>query len=257
MSREVPKILAVIRRDLREIRSGRFAALFGLLALLQGMLMFVSKAPNRMEDGVLIFQLGGLAAVLIGFNGFTREREQRTMDLLLTQGISRWGLYAGKWVSVIVLCVAASGTAIIGGILGSLLSGKPAARLDFLIEFAAAAWLLSVYGALALTCSVALRRGKGALMAAVIVWMVFRPMVIGNLILGPASGGLGLSQTQAWRIAACLPEFAFRFVLDPGRASPVDISVPAWLSYAALGFYLAGFSLLGWLIFRRQDEPAI
>jgi ABC-type transport system involved in multi-copper enzyme maturation permease subunit len=257
MKHEFPKIWAVLRRELWEMRSGRILAVFGLFTLFQGALMFVSKDTGRIEDAFLIFMLGGLAAVLIGFDGFAREREQRTMDLLLTQGISRWGLYAAKWLSLILLCFAAAGIAILGGMIGSLLSGKPLARLDFLAEFAATAWLLSVYGAMALTCSAALRRGKWALIAAIIVWMVFRPMVIGTLVLGPVSHSLGLSKNQTWGVAAFLPEFAFRFVLDAGHAAPPDVSVPAWFPYAALGAYLVGFSLIGWLIFRRQDEPAI
>lgn len=257
MKHEFPKIWAVVRRNLLEMRSGRALAVFGLLALFQGALMFVSKAPGRVEDAFLIFMLGGLAAVLFGFDGFAREREQRTMDLLLTQGISRWGLYIAEWLSLMVLCIAVAGTAILGGMLGALLAGKAVARLDFLVEFAATAWLLAVYGAMALACSASLRRGKWALIAAVMIWMAFRPMVIGTLVLGPVSEALGLSKAQTWNIAACLPEFAFRFVLDPVRASPSDVHVPVWLAYVALSAYLIGFSLLGWLAFRRQDEPAI
>lgn len=257
MKREFPKIWAVVRRDLLEMRSGRVLAVFGLFALFQGMLMFVSKSPGRIEDVFLVFMLGGLAAVLLGFDGFSREREQRTLDLLLTQGISRGGLYMAKWLALMSLCMAAAGTAIGGGILGAWLSGKSVAGPDFLAEFAATAWLLSIYGALALTCSATLRRGKWALIAAVIIWMAFRPMVIGTLVLGPVSDWLGLSKTQTWNIAACLPEFAFRITLDPGRATPADVRVPLWLAYAALSAYLSGFSLIGWLVFRRQDEPAI
>lgn len=257
MKHEFLKVGAVIRRELLEMRSGRILAVLGLFALFQGTLMFVSKATGRIEDVFLIFMFGGLTAVLIGFDGFAREREQRTIDLLLTQGISRRGLYAAKWLSLILLCIVAAGTAILGGMLGSLLSGKPVARLDFLAEFAATVWLLSIYGALALACSAMLRRGKWALIAAIVVWIAFRPMVIGTLVLGPVSGALGLTQTQTWHIAACMPEFAFRFVLDPGRASPSGVNVPTWLAYAALSAYLIGFSSLGWLVFRRQDEPAI
>jgi ABC-type transport system involved in multi-copper enzyme maturation permease subunit len=257
MKREFLKIGAVIHRELSEMRSGRILAVFGLFALFQGALMFASKATGRVEDVFLIFMFGGLTAVLIGFDSFAREREQRTIDLLLTQGISRRGLYTAKWLSLILLCIAAAGTAIIGGILGSLLSGKSVAWTDFLAEFAATVWLLSIYGTLALACSATLRRGKWALIAAIVIWIAFRPMVIGNLVLGPVSDALGLSKTQTWHIAACLPEFAFRFVLEPGRASPSDVSVPIWLAYVALSTYLIGFSLLGWLVFRRQDEPAI
>ncbi|MGB7540141.1 MAG: ABC transporter permease subunit [Anaerolineales bacterium] len=255
MKREISKIGAVIRRELLEIRSGRMIAVFGLFALFQGALMFVSEETGRIEDAFLIFMLGGLVAVLIGFDGISRERENRTMDLLLTQGISRWGLYTAKWISLMLLCIAAAGTAVLGGVLGSLLSGKPVARPDFLVEFAATAWLLGVYGAMALACSVMLRRGKWALIAAIVIWMVFRPMVIGMLVLGPVSNALGLSRNEIWRIAACLPEYAFRFVLDPAHASPPDVSVPAWIAYAALAAYLAAFTCIGWLAFRRQDEP--
>lgn len=257
MKHEFSKIGALVRRELLEMRSGRMLAVFGLFALFQGVLIFVSKSIGRNEDVFLVFMFGGLAAVLIGFDGFAREREQRTLDLLLTQGISRQGLYAAKWLALMLLCTAAAGTAILGGGVGSLLSAKPVARLDFLVEFIATAWLLSIYGALALSCSAALRRGKWALIAAVVVWVAFRPMVIGTLVLGPLSDALGWSKAQTWNIAACLPEFAFRFVLDPARASPADVGVPLWIPYIAMSAYWIGFSLLGWLIFRRQDEPAV
>jgi ABC-type transport system involved in multi-copper enzyme maturation permease subunit len=257
MTGEALKIAAVYRRELAEIRSPRILAVFGIFAGLQCILMMVSRSPGRAEDSYLAFMLGGLVAVMTAFDMIAKEREHHTIDLLLTQGITRHGLFTAKWLATLTLCTVAAAAAALGGIAGAAASGKPPAWGDRLAEFGMFAWLLIVYGSLSLACSTALRRGKHALIAASIIWVILRPPVIGTLLVGPISEALKLTKSQTWRIAACLPDFAFRLGLDIHRVAPSDVVIPPYLPYLVLGIYTVVFSLLAGLVFLRQDEPTI
>ena len=257
MNGEMSKMAALMRRECWELRSPRALAVLGLLAGMQCLVMAASRQAGRIEDTSVMFMLGGLVGVILAFDLVAREREHRTLDLVLTQGVSRRALFAAKWLATLGLCGAAALAATAGSLLGRLLSGKPAAWADLLAEFAMLWWLLAVFGLLALLCSVVLRRGKWALMAAAVAWAILRPPVMMLLVLAPLQEALGWDQTQLWRVLATLPEFAFRLGLDPQRGAPEGVTLAAWLPYAALAAYVAVFTATAAAVFVRQDEPAV
>ena len=254
---EASKTAAVYRREMAEARSPRSLAVLGTLALLQAFLMFVSRAPGRVEDTTIVFMVGGLFAVLAGYDLIAREREARTIDLLLVQGLTRSALFAAKWAAATTGAVIMSAALVAGGVIGAVASKKPLAWSDYGWEFVMVAWFLWVYCLAALAWSVVARRGKWALSAAVVTWLAVRPPVVGLLVLRPLREAQGWSMSQAWTVLAALPEFAFRLALDPTRGVPQGIVVPRVLPYAALTAYVAGASIVAWLVFLRQDEPPL
>ena len=254
---EARKALAVYRREIAEARSPRSLAVLGMLALLQAILMFVSRSPGRVEDTTIVFMVGGLFAVLAGCDLITREREARTIDLLLVQGLTRNTLFAAKWATATTSAVVMSAALIAGGVIGATASRKHLAWSDYGLEFVMVAWFLEVYCLAALVWSVVARRGKQALAAAVVTWLAVRPPVVGLLVLKPLREAQGWSMSQAWTVLAGLPEFAFRLALDPTRGVPQGVGVPRLLPYAALTAYVAGASIAAWLIFLGQDEPPL
>jgi len=257
MNLEFKKIATVYHREMVELRSSRSLAVFGLFAILQCLLMIVNKAPNRVENSFMIFMLGGFVGVLVCFDMITKEREHHTMDLLLTQGITRRGLFLAKWLATLSFCVIGGAAALCGGAIGSIISGKSLVWGDWLAEFIMAVWLLSIYGVLSLMYSATAKRGKWALIAASVTWFMMRPAILGQILLGPFSNYLGWSKSLTWHIAAWMPEFAFRLGLDIQRVAPDDVYIEPWLPYLVLSIYLVVLSLSAWLVFRRQDEPVV
>ncbi|HEX2981820.1 MAG TPA: hypothetical protein VHO48_16285, partial [Anaerolineaceae bacterium] len=116
------------------------------------------------------------------------------------------------------------------------------------------AWLLAVYGSIALFCSVLFRQAKGALIASILAWMLLRPAVMALLVFNPLGNLLGWSQQQLWQHLAFLPEFAFQIGLEPARGVPQGVSLQAGDSFLALGVWALTFSLLAGWTFLRQDE---
>ncbi len=251
------KMEAVVRRDLYEMRSSRLLAVWGLFGAVQCLLMMVSKAQGRIEDTSVIFWLGGVVGVIVGFDIIAREREHRTLDLLLTQGISRPALFAAKWGATLILCAGAAGSALVGGVVGAAISGKMLIWGDFLVEFGMVFFLLEVYATLGLLCSVVFRRGKWALTAAAVAWGILRPPVVAMLLIKPLESALHWSKGQVWQVVALVPEFAFRMGLDGQRGVPEDVVLPMGLPYVALAVYVIVFSVAAGLVFVRQDEPVV
>lgn len=247
------KILAILQRELYEFRAGRTLATLGLFAVLQLLLMLGSKTIGRLESTLLLFQLGGVMALVLCFDSLAREREHHTLDLLLTGGLPRSHLFAARWLAALGWCLVCALVLVLATGLGSWIKGQPFGAVDLLVMFAMIFWLLSVYGLLALACSVVCRRGKWALIAAVIAWVVLRPPVQALLVIGP----LGWGKQQVWSYLAWLPDFAFRMGLDPARSAPQGVIIQTYVPYLALGLACVGLTLLGWGVFSLQDEPAI
>lgn len=59
----------------------------------------LSRFGDLTPDFILLFIIP-LLIILTGYNALTREKEQGTLKLLKSQGISSWKLILGKWVSI-------------------------------------------------------------------------------------------------------------------------------------------------------------
>ena len=254
MKLKLQHIFLVIRREFLDLRSPRSWLPLVLFAALQFLISAVNKSHGRVEDTVLIFQIGGILTIILAFDLIAKERENHTIDLQLTQGISRNGLFIAKWCAMVAFCLLGGLAYIIGNGLGMLIQRVPIQITDLLAESGMIAWLLSVYGSIALLFSVLFRRAKMALAGSVVVWLLFRPPVLSLLIFNPLQQVFDWSKNQLWQVLALMPEFAFRIGLEPARAIPNDVSIRAVWSFLALSAYviLLGFAAGG--VFANQDE---
>ena len=257
MSGEKEKIVAVLRRELIETRSLRRMALLAAPGLLQFVAAAASANHGRVEDTYVVYMLGGMIGIVLVFDLMAKEREHHTLDILLTQGISRRGLFVAKWIGAVSICFAAATLLVAGTLLGSAISGNVLSWRDYLAEWGMIGWFLTVYGLLALLFSCALRRSKWALAGAAFAWLLVRPPFVALLVFEPLEAIVGWSRQRSWQIMAALPDFAMRIGLEPARAVPDSIHVNTSVSYVALALYALGFSLLGWWVFSRQDEPTV
>jgi ABC-type transport system involved in multi-copper enzyme maturation permease subunit len=254
MNPSMLRIALILKRELMELRSWRTLLALGLLGALQFFVSLVSKAHGRVEDTILVFQMGGIIAIILGFDLVAKEREQHTIDLLLTQGISRQGLFAAKWLAMLIFCLLGGLVFGLGNGLGMLLRTIPLNGLDLWVESGMVAWLFCVYGSIALLLSVLFRRAKMALAGSILIWMFFRPAVMALLVFNPLKELLGWTKSQLWQGLAVMPEFAFHIGVEPLRGIPDGVSLqPAWC-YVALAGYLVVLSTVAWGVFIRQDE---
>jgi len=251
------KVFPVFNRELMELRSGRMLAAVGLFTFLQFFLALNSKTHGRIEDVLLVFQAGGIVAVIMVFDLIARERETHTIDLLLTQGISKAGLFIAKWLAMVVFCGVGAAGFVLGNTAGTWISGAEVIWLNILAQGAMVWWLFSVYGAFSLLFSVLFRRAKWALIGAACIWVGFRPPVLALLVLNPLKEAFQWTKSQLWQVLAFMPEFAFHIGLDPVRGAPEGVTLNTSWSYVALAAYVVVLSLAAFLIFVRQDEPVV
>lgn len=255
MTSTIPKILPLLRRDLAELRSPRTLAILGIFTLFQFFLSMSAKVHGRVEDSLLVFQMGGIIAVMIAFDLLSRERENHTLDLLLIQGISRSGLFFVKWLAMIIFCCLGALGFMLGDLAGMLLHGFSINGLDLIIGTGMTAWLLSFYGSVSLLFSTIFRRSKWALIGSALVWVLFRPAVLALMLITPLQKALNWSKDQVWQFLSLLPDFAYHVGLDPVRGTPQGVIIqPAW-SYLALFCGVLFCSAAAAWIFARQDEP--
>jgi len=254
MAHSIRNVSLVLKREMVELRSIRTLLTLGLFAALQFFLALISKAHGRAEDTLLVFQIGGIVALIIAFDLVAKEREYHTIDMLLTQGISRTGLFAAKWCAMLVFCLLGGASFLLGNVAGMLVSGAPFNVLDLAIEFGMVTWLVAIYGCIALCCSVLFRRAKMALAASIVIWMFFRPAVLALLVFNPIKAALGWDKSQLWQALAWMPEFAFHIGMDPLRGVPEGTTLQPQWCYVAMGAYIVVLSIAALTVFLRQDE---
>ena len=257
MKCEWKKIILLLRRELFEFRSIRVLAVFGVFGFLQSICMFSARDHGLMEDTIFLYLIGGLCTIITCFDLIARERELHTIDLILTQGITRSSLFLVKWITTVILSVITALVFCVATVAGTTLAGQSILWENILREFGVIILAMEAYAAIALLCSIIFRRPKSALIAAMSVWVVFRPPVVSLLLIHPIQSALSLDKAATWKFVAFIPEFAFRLGLDIHKGAPEDVTLPGGWPFLALTGYVVIFSILAWLVFSRQDEPVV
>jgi ABC-2 type transport system permease protein len=133
----------------------------------------LSRFGDLTPDFLLLFILP-LLIVLMGYNAFTREREQGTLRLLRSQGVSTWRLALGKWQAIFL--PAALLTVALFLVAALMLSSlRDFGRLDWpALLGMIAVYLLyyAVFTSLVLMVSALARHSGVALLSALMVWIV-------------------------------------------------------------------------------------
>jgi ABC-2 type transport system permease protein len=125
---------------------------------------------GELTPALLLQTLVPLLLILVGFAGFAAERENGTLRQLLSLGITRQRLLAGKALALLGLMGAMIAPAIVAGVILSMDTGDTSPRLLAL----AGAYLLYLGGFVFLTLGVsALARGtRQALLVLLAFWLL-------------------------------------------------------------------------------------
>jgi ABC-2 type transport system permease protein len=209
--------------------------------------------------------LGPLLGIAFGFDGINGERAEGTLPRLLAQPIHRDDVINGKFVAglsaiAVILVVIVGVVAAIGIIqLGILPSAEDVLRLMIWIILTIA--YIGLWLALALLCSVALRRAATSALTALAVWLVltiFLGILVGLLagFVAPVPAGAGTGSPESVRnlsiqvnLSRIAPNQLFTeataVILDPRlRTVTPDLVTPAQANGAIAGFLSLDQSVL-------------
>jgi ABC-2 type transport system permease protein len=240
--------------------------------------------------------LGPLLGIAFGFDAINGERSEGTLPRLLSQPIHRDDVINGKFVAglsaIAVIFIAVTAVVVAVGIfqLGILPSAEEVARL--LIWIVLAVTYVGLWLAIALLCSVVLRRAATSALVAIAVWLLltlFATLVVGIVagVLAPVPPDAGTGSADAVRnlalqqnLARLSPSQLFQestaAVLDPsirtlspGLITPgqADRAIPSilslgqsvlvvWPQFVALIAATAVMFAIAYVSFMRQEVRA-
>jgi ABC-type transport system involved in multi-copper enzyme maturation permease subunit len=249
-----------------------FAILFFFLAINLPDLVLASAGylpPNYLSEFIpdligLTFPFLPLLALPMGSPSIVEERENGTLQFILSNPISRNAFFAGKTLG---LLIATTLVVIVGyGIAGLYAYGANFGDYGpLLLVMVAAAALNAVMLMLALIISVQIKRKITAIGSAVFLWFLFS--IISNYdLLGNV---LSISRLTDWAMFLVLlnpVESSKTIALLNLSSDPSQLGMSGLIAYNVLGTYLAtiviAISLVIWiavllagcfLLFRRQD----
>lgn len=260
------------------------------------LVLFTGQVGDIPRFTNFIMFLGPLLGIAFGFDGINGERSEATLPRLLSQPIHRDDVINGKFVAGLaaigVILISVVGIVAAIGIiqLGILPSAEDVLRMMVWIILSLA--YIGFWLALALLCSIVLRRAATSALTALSVWLVmtaFLALVVGIVagILSPVppDAGAGSPQDRAnlalrvnlGRLAPNqLYEEATRVILDPrqrtvipglvtptqasgaiGSLLPLDQSLLViWPQFVALLAASAGTFAVAYVSFMRQEVRA-
>ena len=230
------------------------------------LLLFTVPVGQVPPFTVFITFLGPLLGIAFGFDGVNGERAEGTLPRLLAQPIHRDDVINGKFVAGLtaigVILVAVVGiVASIGMLrLGVLPTAEDVLRLMFWIILTIA--YIGFWLALALLCSVVLRRAATSALAALAIWLVlslFLTLVVGLVAsflrpVDPESGTTSPDYLSNLQLQVNLRTLAPNQAYDDATAvllnprlrtvTPIDLLTPAQRSGAIGGLVSIDQSLL-------------
>ncbi len=249
------QLLILVERDVRNAPWRRLALGGALILAFQVFTALASKASRTHIEWAAVFfflwLFGFLAAIGLSFDRMSSERESRSLDLLLTSGVARPQVVASK-VIVALLLAAALGTAFLAATTMAYAPLAGASALSvwrYLIPVCA---LFAVYALLGLVCSVAFRTSKASLLVAFSIALAGRPRLYEALV-ERASRLLGLGPRATAALDSLCPEMALIHVTGVGPIAVERQPALAWLALVSLTVVA---TVLAFVIFARQDEPA-
>jgi ABC-2 type transport system permease protein len=157
-------------------------------------LLLFTQSPERIPSFVaLIGFLGPLVGIAFGFDAINQERADQTLPRLVSQPIHRDDVVNGKFaaglatigLTLATLVGVTSGLGIVR--MGITPSAGDVARL--LLYLAVALAYIGVWLAIAILCSVLLRRAATAALVAISAWLVLT--LFGTLLAGLVTDALG------------------------------------------------------------------
>ena len=124
-------------------------------------------------DFILLFLIP-LLIILIAYNAFTREKEQGTLQLLKSQGISMWQLMLGKWGGIFlpVLIITFGVFALATALLSNLKDFGELSYMAIFLMFLVYLIYYAIFINISLMVSAWTRQSSTALVSSLGIWIV-------------------------------------------------------------------------------------
>ena len=133
----------------------------------------LARFGDLTPDFILLF-IVPLLIVLMGYNSFTKEKEQGTIQLLKSQGITNWKLTAGKWTGIFMpVFIITSFLFVIAAFLLSSL--EDFGQLDYgamLLMFFVYLCYYVIFINITLSVSALSKRSGISLVSSLVVWIL-------------------------------------------------------------------------------------
>jgi ABC-type transport system involved in multi-copper enzyme maturation permease subunit len=251
------RFLVLVRRDFRAATNKRLFFLLAFMALFQ--LWFIVGSGSvekvleagRMEFMAVVFSfniLGSLAALVLSFDGISRERQNKTMDLILTSGVSKRMVMLSRaaanlavsfvFSALYLLAVALVYAALGGGVGTALLC------FGYLPGLTAFNF---VYCLLGNALSVLFRSSRTSFIVSMAVGLVCMPRLFVTMLEGIA-GTFGMGPGFIEIAGMASPALIMNAL--GGGASGASLAA----AFIFLALYTAALTLGGSAVFTRQDE---
>lgn len=163
--------------------------------------LFTVAAPDSQIPPFVSFIafLGPLLGIAFGFDGINGERSEGTLPRLVSQPIHRDDVINGKFVAGLsaigVIFIAITGVVAAIGVLQLGILPQPEEVLRLMIWIIIAVAYVGLWLALALLCSVLLRRAATSALVAIAAWLVVT--LFAALLTGLIAGVLAPAPTDA------------------------------------------------------------
>jgi ABC-type transport system involved in multi-copper enzyme maturation permease subunit len=246
----------LFRRDFTNSIHRRLFLLLGFMVLFQAWFIAGSGSVEKvMETGRMNYMgivfsfniLGSLAALAITFDSVSGERRSKVMDLLLTSGVKKRMVIAGKTASNLAVSFVFSAMyAAAIALLYLALGGGMRAALSCPGYIPAITAFNFIYCMLGLALSILFRSSRTSFIVCMAAGLLCMPRLLLSMLEGLA-GALGLGA---------------EFVKTAGMASPALIMNALgspeegllWVGMGFLAFYICATILASMAVFSMQDE---
>ena len=133
----------------------------------------LARFGDLTPDFILLFIIP-LLIILIGYNAFTREKEQGTWQMLKSQGVSAWKLALGKWGGIFlpVLIITGGLFIIAAALLSQLQDFGEFSYTELLMMFLVYLAYYAVFINLSLLVSAWTRQSGVALVSLLVIWIM-------------------------------------------------------------------------------------
>ncbi len=133
----------------------------------------LARFGDLTPDFILLFIIP-LLIILMGYNAFTRENEQGTLQLLKGQGISSWKLAMGKWGGIFIpVFIITAALFLVAGVLLTSLSDFGELSYDaLLLMFLVYLCYYTVFINLSLLVSGLMKKSGISLVSLLVIWIL-------------------------------------------------------------------------------------
>jgi ABC-type transport system involved in multi-copper enzyme maturation permease subunit len=247
----------LLKRNLKRILGKRFFILLLFMVLFQSWFILGSgykdKAGQTLEFSYMGFGfafliLGSLAALSLNFDGISRERQNKVMDLLLTSSLSKTQIVAGKLAAALISSFLFSllyNTVVT--MIYCLFGSNGTVAIVALRNVLPVAALIFIYSLMGLFLSVLFRSSRTSFIVSMACGLLLMPRIL-EMFTSGISKALNLGNAVSNILMFLSPAMIMSSLTGYNGVTNLLTGI------AALLIYVLALVILFFAVFRRQDE---